>query len=550
LYIRDDSGGLLVGCFEPIGKAINPDRLGPDFSFQLLEEDWDHFEPMLKNALHRLPVLQQAEARMLLNGPESFTPDGSFLLGETGETRGLFLGCGMNSVGVASAGGAGMALARCIVEGQFPMDLHELDPKRFPDCFNSAQSLAERVPEVLGKHYEITFPGRQWNTARNLRFTPLHQRWCEKNAYFGQFYGWERPLFFDCEKQPVLSFERPQWFEQVGKEVALAHSKAAIFDQSTFGKIRVSGIDAETFLNRVCANAMDRPPGSVIYTGMLNERGGFISDLTVQRIATDDYLLFVGTSAIKHDLVWLNSHVKPGERVRLINQTDELATVGLMGQESEALMASLGVDDVNTLGYFRHREYIVGGIPLRAARLSYVGECGWEFTCRSNDVSKLYDLLRSEGAQPAGLFAQTSMRVEKAYLSYGHDLDTDINPIDSGLDFAVDWNSDFIGKQALQVAQQAPLLKTRVSIMVNDPKANPIGNEPVYYDGQIVGQTTSAAFGFRVGCPVAIAYLKTEYFDHPEDLIVELDLAGNRAEGRVVVGAVFDPSGTRLMKKS
>ena len=277
LYIRDDSGGLLVGCFEPMGKAIDPARLGPDFAFQLLEEDWDHFEPMMMNALHRLPALEHAEVKTLLNGPESFTPDGSFLLGETAETRGLFLGCGMNSVGVATGGGAGMALAHMIVHGHAAVDLHEADAKRFPDCVNSAAALAARAPEVLGRHYEITFPGRQMTSARNLRRGPLDDRWA--GAYRGQFFGYERPLYMEGEgvnggAHPALTFGRPVWFDQVGREVEQAHTRAALFDLSPFGKLDIRGPDAAAFLNRICANQMDRPPGRTIYTAMLNARGG------------------------------------------------------------------------------------------------------------------------------------------------------------------------------------------------------------------------------------------------------------------------------------
>ncbi|NNF76415.1 MAG: FAD-dependent oxidoreductase, partial [Rhizobiales bacterium] len=266
LYIRDDSGGLLIGCFEPMGKSISPEQLGEDFAFQLLPEDWDQFEPMMMNALRRLPVLETAEVKTLLNGPESFTPDSSFMLGEAAETRGLFLGCGMNSMGVASGGGAGMALAHCIVRGHTPTDLHEADPKRFPDCYNSVEALTQRAPEVLGKHYEITYPGRHYTSARNLRPTPLHDKWEAENAHFTQVYGWERPLYFGKTEEPVLTFARPHWFDHVGREVRQAHEAAAIFDQSTFGKIAVCGADAEAFLNRVCANNMARAPGRAIYT--------------------------------------------------------------------------------------------------------------------------------------------------------------------------------------------------------------------------------------------------------------------------------------------
>ena len=333
LYIRDDSGGLLVGCFEPHARPIDPERLGDDFAFQLLPEDWDHFEPMMVNAMHRLPVLETAEVKMLLNGPESFTPDGSFLLGETAETRGLFLGCGMNSVGVATGGGAGMALAHCIVNGATPTDLHEADPKRFADRFNSVEALTARIPEVLGKHYEITYPGRQWTTARDLRPTPLHAKWCEAKAHFGQVGDWERPQYFARTAEPQLTFSRPDWFDNVAREVEQAHTHAAIFDQSTFGKIDVTGPDAASFLNRVCANNMDRAPGRAIYTAMLNASGGIESDLTAVRLAENHFRLYVGTTALRRDLAWLRRHLDGG-RIELHDRTYDFAVIGLMGPQS------------------------------------------------------------------------------------------------------------------------------------------------------------------------------------------------------------------------
>ena len=308
LYIRDDSGGLLVGCFEPGAKPLDPAALGPDFQFQLLPEDWDHFEPMMLNALYRLPCLETAEVKMLLNGPESFTPDGTFMLGEAAETPGLFFGCGLNSVGIASGGGAGMNLAHAIVHGHTAYDLSEADAKRFAPAFNDLRALMARAPEVLGKHYEIAFPGRQWETARHLRALPLEAAWRAEGAHFGQVYGFERPLYFNKTAEPRLTFGRPDWFDQVGEEVARAHEGAAVFDQSSFGKIEVEGPDAEPFLQRLCANDLAKPPGRVIYTALLNERGGFESDLTVQRLAAEHYRLYVGTAAIKRDLAWLRRH--------------------------------------------------------------------------------------------------------------------------------------------------------------------------------------------------------------------------------------------------
>jgi len=546
LYIRDDSGGLLVGCFEPLGKPIAAEQIGHDFAFQLLPEDWDHFEPMLENALHRLPCLTDADIRMLLNGPESFTPDGSFLLGESAETRGLFLGCGMNSVGVATGGGAGMALAHCMVHGHTPTDLHEADPKRFASCFNSVAALTARVPEILGTHYAIHYPGIQLNSARDLKLTPLHARWLDHKAHFGQFYGWERPLYFDCKQEPELTFGKPDWFDQVAREVAYAHREAAIFDQSSFGKISVTGTDAEQFLNRVCANDMTRPPGRAIYTAMLNQRGGYESDLTALRLTSDEYRLYVGSSAIRRDLAWLERHRQPDEQVEIIDQTDDYAVLGLMGPKAADIVASLGAAELNQLGYFHCREATLAGIPVLAVRLSYVGESGWELCCRKSAVEALFDALLAAGAQPAGIFAQTSMRIEKRFLAFGHDLDTDLNPLQAGLGFTVDWESDFIGRAALLEQRKQPATNRLVSIVFDDIEAQPLGNEPVYQQDKIIGKTTSAAFGYRVGRPLAIALVDSQVVDKLDGSKVDVDIAGSQNAGTIHTRAAWDPDGSAL----
>ena len=546
LYVRDDSGGLLIGCFEPMGKAIDPERLGEDFAFRLLPEDWDHFEPMMLNALHRLPALETAQVKMLLNGPESFTPDGAFLLGEAAETRGLFLGCGMNSVGVASAGGAGMALAHCIVHGHPPMDLHEVDPKRFPACFNSAAALAGRAPEVLGKHYEISYPMRQWTTSRGLRPGPLDGRWRAAKAYFGQFHGFERPLCFGITGEPAPPFGKPPWFEQVGREVKQAHERAAVFDQSTLGKIRVTGRGAEAFLDRMCTNDMSRPPGRAVYTLMLNERGGIESDLIVLRLGDDDYRLCVGTAAVKRDLAWLKRHLGAGEAVTPEDETGTWAVLALMGPEAARVVETAGAGALSALGYFRHGEARIAGVPVRGARLSYVGEAGWEIACPADRAGTVYDALHAAGARPAGLLAQTSMRIEKRFPAYGPDLDTGVTPLDAGLGFAVRRDKDFIGREALARLKDRPPKQRLATLVLDDPDAVPLGGEPVRLGDRIIGKTTSAAFGYRIGQPVTLAMIEPRVFAGDPEPRADVDVAGKRASGIVTLEAAFDPAGARM----
>ena len=425
LYIRDDSGGLLVGCFEPMGKPIAPGTLTETFEFGLLPEDWEHFEPMMELAMHRLPALETAEVKMLLNGPESFTPDGTFMLGETAETRGLFLGCGLNSVGIASGGGAGMNLAHAIVEGHTAYDLSEADAKRFAPIFNDVKHLMARAPEILGTHYEIAYPGRQLKTSRNLYKLPLHEEYINKNAHMGQVFGWERPLYFNKVKEPNLTFGKPDWFNNVGEEVSFAHKAAALFDMSCFGKIDITGPDAEQFLLKTCAGYMQRPPGSVVYSAVLNERGTYESDITAQRITKDHYRLFVGTNKIKRDHSWFNAMAN-GFNVKIEDTTANYGVLSLMGPKAVEVVTKCGASDISNLGYFKTGEFNLAGKSIRAARISYVGELGWEITCKTDDLCEIYKTLIDAGALPAGLFAQTSMRIEKSFCALGHELDSDI----------------------------------------------------------------------------------------------------------------------------
>ena len=429
LYIRDEAGGLLVGCFEPHARAVSDLSRLQDFAFQLLPEDWEHFSPMMQNALHRIPELANAEIKTLLNGPESFTPDGKCLLGETSETPGLFLGCGMNSVGVVSAAGAGRALAECILEKPPTIALPEADPKRFPSCWNSAAALAARAPEVLGTTYDIHYPGWQMRSARDLIRLPLHETWRRHGAHFAQMHGWERPLYFGKTREPKLSFARPEWFTQVGEEVRQASDAAAIFDLSAFGVLSVRGADAEKFLQRVCANDMSKPPGRVIYTAMLNEHGGIEGDLTALRIGGEHYLLYTGAGETRRDLAHLRRHLRADERAEIADETGARAVLGLFGAGAAQIGAAFGLESI---AYFHHAEAEIGGCAVRVARLSFVGEFGWEISCAAADAEAVYKSLAAKGAQPAGWFALNSMRIEKRFLAYFRELDSGITPAGSG----------------------------------------------------------------------------------------------------------------------
>jgi len=396
---------------------------------------------------------------------------------------------------------------------------------------------------VLGEHYAIHYPGYQWSTARNIYHTQSHDLWVQHNAHFGQFYGWERPLYFDKKHEPVLTMKKPDWFDQVAKEVSYAHTQAALFDSSTFGKIEVSGKDAETFLNRVCANNMARSPGRAIYTGMLNERGGYESDLTALRINDETYHLYTGSSAIKRDLAWLNRHALSEEHIQLSDITDTKCVFALMGPASLAIVISLGAGDLQELGFFQHAEVTIAGIEVRATRLSYVGEPGWELSCDASQGERLAGILLEAGAKPAGMFAQTSMRIEKRFLSYGHDLDTDITPLNAGLTQTVDFDGKYIGRDALVAAQQLPLTSMVATMTLKSADAIPLGNEPIYVDKNIIGKSTSAAFGYRVGKPVALLLLTDAdailAMQRAEQIEAKISIAGEKYNGTVMNGPAY-----------
>ena len=383
--------------------------------------------------------------------------------------------------------------------------------------------------------------GTTWHSAaqvRALRST--------RNLTALIIYGFERPLYFGKHEEPVLTFGKPAWFNQVGREVKQAHERAAIFDQSTFGKIRVTGRDAEAFLDRLCANRMSRPPGRAVYTLMLNERGGIEGDLVAMRLDAEDYRLYVGTAAIKRDMAWLRRHLDANEAVTLDDETEAHAVLALTGPEAARVAEAAGAGELLALGYFRHGEARIAGVAVRGVRLSYVGEAGWEITCPSDRADTIYEALHEAGARPAGVLAQTSMRIEKRLLACGHDLDTDTTPLEAGLGYTIRWDKDFLGRDALlRLEDQAP--KQRMAtVVLEDVDAVPLGSEPVYLGARIVGKTTSAAFGYRVGKPVALAMIDSERLAEAPEQRVAIDIAGYRVPGAVTFEAAFDPRGARM----
>jgi 4-methylaminobutanoate oxidase (formaldehyde-forming) len=560
LYMRDEVGGLLIGCFEPLGKALPLEQLPANFAFDLLNEDWDHFEPMMHDAIHRIPALESAEVRTLVNGPESFTPDGSFLIGEAPELAGFFVACGMNSVGIASGGGVGRALAEWMLEGNPTMDLWPVDIRRFAQFHNNVKALRERVPEVLGLHYAITYPHREHHSARDIRRTALHDRLLAKGARFTERMGWERSAWFAPLDQAVstdLTFGRPGWFERVAIEHRAARNDVVVFDQSTFTKLLVQGTGAERVLQRLCANDMAVAPGGIVYTPMLNANGGYESDMTVMRLTHNCYLLVTGTTQATRDMHWIQNHLADEDHVYLTDMTSAYAVISVMGPRSRELLTRVSPDDFSNQAfpYYSSRDIEIGYTVCRAARLSYVGELGWELYIPTEYAAAVYDTLFEAGGDlgliDAGMNALTSLRIEKGYRAWGADLTPDYTPFEAGLGFAVkfDKRTNFIGRDALRKLRETPPSRRLIMLTLNDPAVLVHGGEPIVYGETIVGQITSCAYGHTVGHAVAMGYIdlgKPVTAATLKNASFTLELAGECVAVTATLKAPYDAKGERL----
>ncbi len=536
LYARDDVEGLLVGCFEPNAKGLPLNRLPEGFSFDLLDEDWDHFMPMMENALRRIPALERAEVRMLLNGPESFTLDSQFMLGESPEVPGLFLMGGMNSTGIALAGGAGKAMAEWIIAGEPTMELNEADIRRFSPEMNVLGALEARIPEVLGRHYDNPYPGRAMDSARGQRRSPIHSGLVAAGAQFESRGGWERAVHFGGKPAHLpLTFGVPAWRDQVGREVEACRNGAAILDQSAFGKIMVQGPDACAFLNRLCAAQMDMPDGRIAYSQILNARGGVESDLTVQRHGPETYLLITGTGEVVRVLKRMRE-TRGDFRVEFIDVTSGYAILGLAGARARSVLQATSNMPVPDLKRFHFAPVEIGLARGWAGRLSFTGEEGYELYIQADMAMAAYEALVAAGASHAGLYASGSLRIESGFRAFGHELTPGTTPHEAGLDAFCAMGTGFVGEEALRDHTPARRI---VSLLFDDPDAIPIHDEPVYFEGKVAGQITSAAWSYRFGRSVALAMISgaPRFFDEKSSSAdgtwaVEVEIACTRFTAR------------------
>ena len=560
IYVKEEVGGILMGGFDPWAKPWGAAGIPEGFAFGTLKEDWDKFDILMRNALVRLPALETAEVRTFLNGPESFTPDNYFILGEAPEVRRYYVGAGFCSGGIAAAGGAGKALAEWIVEDRAPMDLWPADVRRFAPLHGNRRFLRERVSEIVGVHYNIAFPNRELTSGRGLRRSPLHERLRERRACFGAKMGWERANWFapqGVEPVAVYSFGRQNWFPYSAEEHRAAREAVAVFDQTSFAKLRLEGADAEAVLQHLCANDVAVPPGRVVYTAMLNERGGFESDLTVTRLAADAYLIVTGSAQGPRDLDWIRRHLPAGARATVTDVTGAYAVLGLMGPRSRELLARVSDADLGPAAFpfLTSREIAIGQATARASRVTYVGELGWELYVPVEQAGLVYDELAQAGGdlglRDAGYYALDSLRMEKAYRAWGREVTIDDTPWEAGLGFAVrlDKPVPFLGREALLEQRERTLTKRLLTFVLEDEEALPWGDEPILRDGRVVGTVTSAGFGHTLGRGVAMGYVRDP--DGVDDAYVaggrfELDVAGDRIPARASLVPPYDPRALRV----
>ena len=562
VYFREEVGGLCMGGYERNPAPWSLDGIPPDFNHRLLDPDWPRFESIMDGAIRRVPSIADAEVTRMINGPEGFTPDNEFILGES-EVRGFFVAAGFSAHGIAGAGGIGRQMATWIVEGEPELDLWKMDIRRFGAQYRSRAFTLARTYENYATYYDIHYPNEERQSGRPLRLSPAYPRLVDLGASFGEKSGWERPNWFAPNAadpafggETALEALRPRgwagehWHPAIAAEALATRTTAALFDETSFAKIEVSGPGAVALLGWLCANDVDRPVGSVTYTQLLNRRGGIECDLTVTRMAADRFLLVTGTAFGNHDLAWIRKHAPADGSVQVADVTSSRVAFGLWGPRARDILASTTVDDVGNAAfpYLSAREITVGSVPLLAIRVTYVGELGWELYAPSEYGATLWDTLwaagRPHGMVAGGYRAIDALRLEKGYRAWAADITPEEIPYEAGLGFAVRLDKgDFLGREALVAAKATGPRKRLRCLVLDDPRSVCLGNEPVRVDGRIVGRVTSGGFGFSVERSLAFAYLPS---DAPIGTRGEVDVFGEWVGFEVVREPLFDPAGERI----
>jgi heterotetrameric sarcosine oxidase gamma subunit len=560
-YVKVEGGAkLLVGFFEPGGQPWALEGIPEEAEFVRLPERWDHLAPFLEQVAERIPALRDAGIQLHFNGPESFTPDARFYLGDVPGVEGYYVACGFNSVGFLSGPGAGDVLAEWIVEGHPPMDLWDVDVRRAFPFQATRRYLAERIPEVLGTLYDMHWPFRQFETARGLRRSPIHDRLAARGACFGEVAGWERPNWFappGVEPRYAYSFGRQNWFEHSAEEHRAAREAVALFDYSSFTQFLVQGPDAERALQRLCTADVAVPPGRVVYTQILNERGGIEADLTVTRLAEDRFLVVGAAADQLRDLDVLERGVRD-LRATVTDVSSGTATLAVAGPRSRELLSGLTTQDLSNQAFpfLTSREIDLGHVVVRATRVSYAGELGWELSMPTESCPYAYDLLVEAGEplglRHAGFHALNSLRLEKAFRLWGHDIGTHDTLLEAGLAFTAAWEKPggFVGRDALCRQREEGVRRRLVQLVLDDPEPLAYRAEPIWRDGELVGTVTSAMFGHTLGRCVCLGYVERPDGPATDEWVAggryEVEIAWERVPARVHLRPAYDPEGRRL----
>jgi glycine cleavage system aminomethyltransferase T/glycine/D-amino acid oxidase-like deaminating enzyme len=559
-YFKYDAGKLLVGAFEPHARPWGGDGIPEDFSFGEIAGDFSHFEPVLLDAMRRIPALEQAGIQKFFCGPESFTPDVRYHLGESAELANCFVAAGLNSIGLQSAGGIGRVVSEWIRDGHPPVDLWEVDVRRNMPFQINRKYLRARVSESLGLLYATHWPFRQYETARGVRKSAIHDRLAAAGACFGEAFGWERANWYappGTLPRYEYSYGRQNWFEHSAREHRAVRDAVGLFDQSSFAKLRLEGKDATRALNRVCANDIDVAPGRMVYTQWLNERGGIEADLTVTRLHESAYLIVGGAETETKDFGWLLRHIEPHANCVLTNVTSGMGVLSVMGPRSREFLQSLTPADLSDAAFpFATSRVIELGFALvRASRITFVGELGWELYVPSEFMQGVYDELAGAGARygltHAGYHALNSLRIEKAYRHWGHDITDEDTPLEAGLGFAVKWDKPggFIGREALMRQRHSGCAKRLVQFKLQSPEPLLYHNEPIWRGDSIVGCVRSGMYAHTLGAAVGLGYVTEPSggaVAHvgPDDY--EIEVAGIRYPAVASLRPMYDPKNERI----
>ncbi len=560
-YYKEDAGKLLVGMFEPGAKPWGMDGIPEDFFFDQLPDDFEHLEPYLEAAMHRLPILERTGLQVFFNGPESFTPDDRYHLGETPELRNYFVAAGFNSVGIQSAGGAGKMLAEWIHKGHAPRDLWDVDIRRNMPFQGTQNYLEERTTESLGLLYETHFPFKQFKTARGVRRSVLHEQLKAQGAVFGSENGWERANWFAKEGQEAeyeYSFGRQNWFENNKEEHLAVRNSVGVIDQSSFSKYQVEGPDAEAYLNMICCNNVSVPIGKMVYTQWLNERGGIEADVTVTRLAQDKFFIVSGVACQNRDMDWLRRN-KPADAMVFFNDvTSAYAVITVMGPNSRATLSKLTRDDLSHEGFpfATSREIELHYALVRASRITYVGELGWELYVPTEYAPSVYEAIMAAGEEfeirPYGYHTMNSLRMEKCYRHWGHDITDEDTLLEAGLGFTADFNKEkgFIGKDALFAQKSQGALQRRfVAFLFKDPNPLCYHEEPIWADGKIVGRTTAGMFAHSMGATIAMGYVEHDEGvtkEWLESSVFEIEVECERYSVTPSLRSFYDPAMAKI----